>query len=151
MFMDPSGHTACQGKNWDDGPQCFGKTPEEKLKKLGVTVDPKMPPRFRNAIIAAAIETGGAFAEHSGGSAESAFKNIYTAVHFQMGCGDDCRSKYQTGSKKGQAYGNEGGAFSSGWQNTSGYFLIKIGTMEDNGGMRGMIQMVHELGHNYLP
>jgi len=125
---------------------------DKALNEFGVKLDGgdnNWNDKRKLAVVDAAWAVGTKFAEEGGNgkSASEAFLAEYGYVHFKWGCGDDCREK----DKKGKPIGKEGGAFAAGWQsnNGNGYFLIKIGTMEDDGGMRGMIQMVHELGHIY--
>jgi hypothetical protein len=153
-YTDPSGHTSCEGPNGEcdieySTPTALGQL-RARLRSYGV----KLTGDWRNHVseqwaVFFGVEAVGwrLAAAGYGTSATGAFKNVYGAVHFQWGCGDDCRSK----DKNGKAYGNEGGAFAAGWQanNGDGYNLIKIATMLDDGGIRGMRQMVHELGHIY--
>jgi len=146
-YTDPTGHTTCDADGYcgyhpsaDSVAASFGV----KFTNEGIAWTTAEKLATLEAVVAVAQRLGAS----SGDTAINTFKGIYGAVHFQMGgCGDDCKSK----DKNGKAYGKEGGAFSSGWQSNhgDGYFLIKIATMEDNGGFRGILQMIHELGHTY--
>lgn len=157
-YIDPTGHneecgigqSGCHGGTYT--PEDHKGSLDRVLKSNGVTLDGGMNNWTRErkyAVLTAVFNVGRKLAQTTKEieTGAEAFMNVYGAVHFQWGCGDDCRSR----DKNGIPYGDEGGAFASGWQanNGNGYFLIKIATMVDNGGFRGMLHMVHELGHTY--
>ena len=147
-FADPTGH---KGECYNEERAghtirtCTSTTPlsaDEYLDRLlaeyGITLDGTQSEWTLDrklAVANAAYLVGSKLAQTlTGGTATEAFKKIYGDVHFTWGGCNACEGS---------------GAFSYGWQKNEGYYKIGIATMLDNGGPRGMIQMIHELGHTY--
>lgn len=149
-YVDPTGHTIpCTGDRWDDGPQCFGKTRQERLQNLGITIDEDMPNEYTSAIIAAAIDEGGYYATLHGGTAEGAFKEKHEYLNFVYdpncyncrnvaACGDQMTGTVGQGKNKISC--TPGGAY------TDNAHQITIASMSAYADAR-VINIMHEFGH----
>jgi hypothetical protein len=130
-FNDPSGHVSCQGRNWDDGPRCFGRTLDEKILRLGITFDSDWSDREKAIVVAATIDAGGAIAYENGGSAESAFLNAFGEMTFGK-CGE----------------GHYKGYSCDGFGLTVSEHEIILGQFYSNPNVETRL-VVHELGHAF--
>jgi RHS repeat-associated protein len=95
-LTDPTGHTACSGERADDGPQCFGKTTEEKLRRLNISTE-GLNDKEKAAVARASIDIAVRFASMTGATAEYAFNSVFKgALTFKkssQSCGQDCWGK----------------------------------------------------------
>ncbi len=134
-LSDPSGHVSCQGANWDDGPQCFRKSIDETLLQYGVTTS-GMDLLHKGVVLEAVHTVGYKLSTLMGGSAETAFRQVYDHVNLAWG---------NSGAGPGCDPIGGGGCTSTAHQ-------INFASMTGDNNhtpYRMVKNVVHELGHAY--
>ncbi len=157
LYIDPSGCASCVGSNWDDGPQCFGKSTADTLMRYGVQTYGQWDLNHLGALLDAVHAVGDKYSKTVGGSAASAFRKVYQTdvrpVGFLWGKSPDIYSGFY------EQFGMTGGGVTIGNTVTASGSKIQLIAFLSMAGdsfastdsamsiLRSTNNIVHELGH----